>query len=175
MQAVLDFVLPLLPHLVLLIFVVAGVIGSMLPGIPGAILILVGSLVHGLWTGWEPLGLWIQLTLVVLTALSGVVQYLITAFGAQRSGASRWGVVGASLGMIFGFFLPITPLLGAPVGAFLGALSFEYLATDKDATQLTRAGFGATLGAVLGMLAEAGVAIFMAGFIATVFLASWIF
>ena len=167
--------MPLLPHLVLLFFVIGGVIGSMIPGVPGAILILAGALIHGFWTGWEPLGLFSQILLVVMTILSAGVQYLITALGAKRSGASKWGVVGATVGLFLGIFIPITPLLGAPVGAFCGALLAEHLIAKKSGKDLTKAGFGATAGAVAGMLAEAGVAILMAGFIGTMLLAHWLF
>lgn len=222
MSAVGEHLMSALPHVVLVIFVLGGVVGSAVPGFPGAILIMVGALVHGFWTGWEPLGFFWQAALAVLTLVSWGAGYVITAYGAKRYGASRWGVVGAALGMLVGLLLPI-PLVGPLLGAFGGALAAELVvqkvrdgagtATDAGGTaggadaaaaeptardgdagsaiepgphqpagsrregtrQAAKAGFGAALGAVLGLMAETGVALAMAGVIATAFLLAWIF
>jgi uncharacterized protein len=209
MEAFGDWLLDALPHVVLVLFVLGGVVGSAVPAFPGAVLILAGSLIHGFWTGWEPLGLWVQLVLVVLTIISWGVQYVVAAYGAKRYGASNWGVFGAAVGMIVGLFIPV-PILGPLIGAFCGALAFEVgvrwiraqqdppepneADTEAEVEQATgeaeperprfdaeegrkaaKAGFGAALGAVVGLMAELGVAIGMAGVIGTAFLFSWIF
>ncbi len=176
------------PHAVLLLFVVVGTVGSAVPAFPGAVLIFVGALIHGAWTGWDPLGPVTQVLLGVLTLASWGVQYVITAYGAKRYGASNWGIFGAFVGMVAGLFIPI-PLLGPLIGAFLGALGFELgvrwikdqnLAegeTPDEGAQkeAARAGFGAALGAVVGLMAELGVALLMVGLIGSVFLFSLIF
>jgi uncharacterized protein len=208
MEAVGQWLLSSLPHLVLLIFVVGGVVGSAVPAFPGAVLIMAGALIHGFWTGWDPLGPGWLVLLAALTVVSWGVQYVIAAYGAKRYGASNWGVFGAAVGMIAGLFIPI-PILGPLVGAFVGALLTEVTVRwiqaqnppedeetgaeepdeasgegprepptrglGKEGTKLAaKAGFGAALGAVLGLMAELGVAIVMAGVIATAFLLGWI-
>ncbi len=121
-----DWLLGVLPHVLLVVFVVAGVIGSAVPAFPGAVVIMAGALLHGLLTGWDPLGLGWQLSLAVLTLISWGVQYVITAYGAKKYGASFWGVLGAAIGMFAGLAIPI-PVLGPLIGAFLGALLFEFV------------------------------------------------
>lgn len=198
MEAFWEWLLSALPHVVLVLFVVGGVVGSAVPAFPGAVLIMAGALIHGVWTGWEPLGPGWQVVLVALTLVSWGVQYVIAAYGAKRYGASNWGVFGAAVGMIAGIFIPV-PILGPLLGAFCGALLAEVVVRwikaqnppeDEEADdegdairgigkegtkQAAKAGFGAALGAVLGLMAELGVAIVMAGVIATAFVVSWIF
>ncbi len=148
-------------HALLALFVILGLLGSLFPAVPGAALICAGAVLHGLLTGWDPLGLGIQVALLVMAGLSWGIQYLVSALGAKKYGASNWGVAGALLGLVLGVFIPI-PILGPFLGAFGGALLLEYWAAGKDREEATRAGFGAVLGAVMGIMAEFGMALVMA-------------
>jgi uncharacterized protein YqgC (DUF456 family) len=202
--------LPWIASLILLVCMVVGTAGSALPAMPGPVLIALGALIHGAMTGFEPLGLWTQLALLVMFGLSQAGQFALSAAGAQRYGASRYGIGGAGLGMLVGliFLSPLVTPFAAPfVGAFLGATALELLAAqlgwtsplpakepqttvDADAelerveqaagihappaegaaersgaAHAARAGFGATLGAVLGVAAQFGLALLMSGLI----------
>ena len=196
MEAFGDWLMGALPHVVLLLCVVGGVVGSAVPAFPGAIVIMAGALIHGFWTGWEPLGPGWLVVLGVLTVVSWGVQYVVAAYGAKRYGASNWGVFGAAVGMLVGLFIPV-PIVGPLLGAFGGALTAEMAvrwikaqnlpedeqAGDDDATgfgkdetkKAAKAGFGAALGAVLGLMAELGVAIVMASVIGLACLLHWVF
>lgn len=173
-----------LPHLLLIVCCLAGVAGSALPAVPGALVIFVGALVHGIWTGWDPIGPFVLTVLALLTVISWVVSYAVTAFGAKKSGASNWGVVGATVGMFFGLVIPI-PVLNMLIGAFIGALGTELFvrwlklqnvpdeeldpSVKVDGGAAAKAGLGAAVGAIVGLMAEMGVAILMVGVVMTPF------
>jgi len=173
-----------IPHVILILCCIAGVAGSALPAVPGAMLIFGGALVHGIWTGWDPIGPLVLSLLGVLTVLSWVVSYAVTALGAKKSGASNWGVLGATVGMFLGLLIPI-PVLNMLIGAFLGALGVELLvrwrklqvlpedqidpSVKVDGAAAAKAGLGAAVGAIAGLMAEMGVAVVMVGVVVTPF------
>ncbi|MCO4773006.1 MAG: DUF456 domain-containing protein [Deltaproteobacteria bacterium] len=175
-------------HILLVLTTLGGLVGSFFPAFPGAVIIWGGALLHGLVTGWTPLGANTQLILTGLMALSAAGQFAISAAGAKRFGSSWWGITGAGIGMLVGTFMIPIPLLGSLLGAFLGALGFELAIAQplaakkaeaagsappsgagkgKEVGQAAKAGFGAALGAVLGMMAEVGIAFVMVGVVLT--------
>ena len=152
--------LPALANLILCLTLLGGLIGSALPAVPGASLIWLGVVLHGLITGWQPLGLGVQITTAILTVLSLGCQFLVTALGAKKTGATLWGALGAVGGLMVGFFIPI-PVIGPLAGAFGGALLAEHLATGKRGEEALKAGAGAVVGALLGTVAEIVIALVM--------------
>lgn len=152
-------VLPVLPWLVLAICVVVGLAGTLLPGIPGGGLILIGIWVFAVWTDFEWLG-WPTLTLATVLGTIGFVgQYLVSSYGAQKFGASKWGAVGAAVGFLGGMLF--WPPFGGLVGAFLGALTVEMyrnreaiVTEEGEAKKAAWAGFGALLGSMASFLFE---------------------
>ncbi len=164
MEAFVTNWLPWVAHGLLLICCLGGLVGSALPAVPGTIVVFLGALLHGLLTGWSPLGAGTQVLLLVAVIAAQALQYAVSAMGARKYGASKWGVGGALVGMFLGLFLPI-PVLGPFVGAFAGALVAEWIVMDKEHKEAARAGFGALLGAVGGLMAELGVAIAMVSWI----------
>jgi len=140
----------------LLLFV--GLLGSLLPFVPGTPLILVGALLHALYTGLDPIGPWRLLILAALAALGYLLDYVAGAAGAGRMGGTAWGVVGALLGSLVGlFFAP----LGLVLGPILGAVAGESLRSGRADRRSLKSGFGALLGLVAGALAKAGIAFVM--------------
>lgn len=161
--------LPMIASVLLGLTIVCGIIGSALPAVPGASLIWLGVVLHGILTGWQPLGLGVQITTAVLALLSLGSQFLVTALGAQKTGATLWGALGAVIGLMVGFMIPI-PILGPLAGAFGGALLAEHLATGKKGKEVLKAGTGAVVGALLGTVAEIAIALVMVLVIGLAFL-----
>jgi uncharacterized protein len=170
-------VIPWLAHLLLILTTLIGVVGSFVPALPGAVIIWAGAILHGLMTGWSPLGLKAQLIIGALALAAAAGQLLISAAGAKRFGSSNWGIFGAGIGLLVGTFAIPVPVAGSLVGAFLGALVFELTIGQKKRQEqpqedlepgeqkiprAARAGAGAALGAVGGMMAEVGFALVMA-------------
>lgn len=142
----------------LIVVMLVGVIGAVVPGIPGPSLILIAIGVWGVATGFAHLG-WPIVTVVVVLLLSMLVEFLAGYWGAKRVGASNWSQIGAIVGMIVGVLgllpaLPIGgPLLGLLVGPFLGAFIGEFLyRKDLDLAARTQLSLKASLAVVIGSL-----------------------
>ena len=82
----------------------AGLIGSVLPMLPGSPLILLGAFIYAWYTDFTVITWGVLLILFALTLLSQMVEYLATIIGAKKYGASRWGIAGAVAGGFIGFF-----------------------------------------------------------------------
>jgi uncharacterized protein len=133
--------------------VVVGIIGTVVPGLPGAILVLAGLTLAAWIDGFARVGFSTLAALAALTAAAYALDFVATAVGARRFGTSWWGVVGAFLGSLGGLFFG---LVGLVLGPFLGAFLLELLAR-RDLRQAGRAGLGAWLGLVLGAAGRLGL------------------
>ncbi len=154
---------------VLVIAMCAGIVGAFIPGIPGTSIILAaivgwGLLLHNFTPiGWEII-LWPAITALIVLIFCFGVDFLAGYIGAQKAGASKWGQIGAIVGMVLCFLglLPALPfggpLLGLLVGPFLGAIVGEYLHC-KDLNQSVKAGVGIVIGSVIGSLIQGLLAI----------------
>ena len=139
--------------------VVVGVIGTVLPALPGAPIVFLGLLLAAWVDHFEKVG-WVTLTiLAVLTVLTFVVDFMAASLGAKRVGASWAALAGAALGMIVGLFFSIPGLI---LGPFVGAVLGEYL-TRKDWAQARRVGVGTWLGMLLGIAGKLALIFTMVG------------
>lgn len=136
---------------------VAGLVGTVVPLVPGTILILCGAVLNHFTLhsiGWP--------TLVVLTVfmlLAQALDILSGAMGAKYFGATRWGAIGGILGAIVGLFfgLPglfIGPLAGAILGELLGG---------KGILPAGKSGWGTFLGTTAGMIGKFAIGVIMIG------------
>ncbi len=137
--------------------VVAGLAGLVLPALPGAPLLLAGLVLAAWAEHFAYVGPGMLVVLGLLTALTYVVDFLASAFGARRFGASSRAVVGAALGGLAGLFFG---LAGVLVGPFVGAVLGE-LSARRSLGEAGRAGVGATLGLVVGLALKIGLVISM--------------
>lgn len=139
--------------------VVVGVVGTVLPALPGAPLVFLGLLLAAWVHDFEKVG-WVTLTvLAVLTALTFVVDFMAASLGAKRVGASWAALAGAALGMIVGLFFSIPGLI---LGPFVGAVVGEYLAR-KDWAQARRVGVGTWIGMLIGIAGKLALIFTMVG------------
>jgi uncharacterized protein YqgC (DUF456 family) len=135
----------------------AGLVGALVPLIPGTPLILAGAVVHAVATEFTPIGAGRLAVLAVLALAGWAVEHVAGALGARRAGGSRAAVVGALVGALAGLaFAPLGLLLGPIVGAILGEL-----VSGRDPTGSVRAGIGTAVGVVLGVAAHFAVALTM--------------
>lgn len=133
-----------------LLVMLLGLIGAVVPAVPGTPLIFIAALGHKLWLGDRSVSWWIIALLGLVTAVTLLVDYLATAYGAKKLGATWRGAVGAVLGAMLGLlWLPF----GLIIGPFLGATLLE-MATGKEWRQAGKAGIGATLGFLAGTIGK---------------------
>ncbi len=139
--------------------IVLGMVGTVLPGLPGTALLL-GGIVLGAWIdNFTRIG-WGTLVLVgALAIVSWVLDYSAGLIGATRAGASRLALIGAMLGTIVGVFMGFVgvlfmPLVGAAVGEFIAR---------RDQQRAVTVGVSTWIGIMLGVLAKVVTAFVMVG------------
>jgi uncharacterized protein len=147
--------------------VVIGLVGIVIPALPGTILIFAGLLLGAWADGFTRVGAG-TLTLVgVIAAASYGVDFVAAAFGVKRLGASSRAMTGAALGTLVGLFLGIPGLI---VGPFVGAVLGE-LTVHRDFARAGRAGVAAWIGFAIGMAVKVALAFTMVAiFLAAMFL-----
>ena len=115
-----------------LVVMLLGLVGIILPGLPGVPLIFASALVYAYLTDFEVVGGWILLLLGLFALLAFVADFLGTAYGARRFGASNWGTVGGAVGGLMGMlagalFFGIGALFGLLAGTIGGVFVGEHL------------------------------------------------
>jgi len=122
-----------------------GIIGCLLPLLPGPPLSYFGLLVLQLME--EPpfsvtfLIIW-ALVVVIITGLD----YVVPIYGTKRFGGTKYGLWGCAIGLVAGFwFGPV----GIIVGPFIGALIGEWIG-NANSDQALKAAIGSFVGFLFG-------------------------
>lgn len=146
---------------------VIGVAGTVLPILPGAVLIFIGAVLAAWIDDWTRISWWTLAALGVLTGLSIVCDLIAAAFGAKRLGASPLAISGAAIGTVVGVFTGLWGLLFMPL---LGAVLGEYIAL-RDLDRAGRVGIATAVGLVVGAAIKIALAFSMVGiFVAAYFI-----
>jgi uncharacterized protein YqgC (DUF456 family) len=142
---------------VVAVVMILGLMGVVLPVLPGLLLIWAAALFYGFMVGFGTLGWTVVALLSVLVVAGAVKSVMIPRRAAAASGASGWAQVGAVVGGVIGFF--VIPVLGLILGALAGLLAVEYvLKGDWNealvAVRSTARGFGVSvvIDLILGMI-----------------------
>lgn len=143
-----------------------GLLGTLIPILPGLGLIFIGILIFAIATNFTAISLATVITCGVVALLASLASYFAGAITAKATGASRHAVAGALIGGVLGIF---AGPLGIPIGTFLGAL----LGALSDGRSLKKS-VQTARHAMIGML-SAVVLQFIIGLslILTFFLAVW--
>jgi len=141
------------------LLIVLGLVGIILPVLPGTILIFAGILLAAWIDDFARIGAWTLGLTGVLTLLSIACDYLAAVLGAKRLGASRQAITGAAIGTVVGIFtglwgLLFMPLLGAAIGEFL---------VIRDLERAGHVGFATAVGLIVGIAAKIAIAFTMVG------------
>ena len=87
-----------------LIVMLVALVGNVVPGIPGTPLALIAAVAHRLYFGQSSVNNTVLFVLILLAAIALVFDFLGSALGAKKFGATWRGVVGAVVGGIAGWF-----------------------------------------------------------------------
>ena len=157
--------------LLVVLLIGVGLVGSVLPALPGTALVLAG-IVLGAWIDdFTRVGAPTLAVVGVLALLAWALDYAAGLLGARRAGASRQALVGAALGTVVGLFMGLVGVLFMPL---VGAAAGEYLARRDDAgahQQAMKVGLATWLGIMAGLLAKVVIGFVMVGVFAV---ALWI-
>ena len=143
------------------VFLIAGLLGSFLPFLPGTPLIVVGALLYAVMTDFQIIGVARLLILVGFSLLAYALDYTAGALGVKKFGGSGWAAAGAVLGAVVGvFFGPIGLVLGPILGSILGELLRSHKLKDS-----LKSAVGTGVGMLLGMMAKLSLAVVMVGLV----------
>ncbi|MET0263912.1 MAG: DUF456 domain-containing protein [Rariglobus sp.] len=141
---------------------VIGVLGVILPLLPGTTLILIAMIAHKLLlpgdVSWVAIG-WIA----GFWFLSVIVDFAGVLVGTRLFGGGKWGMVGAGGGAMIGMFFSLPMLI---LGTVLGAIAAEKLIARRSHRESLLAGAGAAVGFIISTIgrllcAFAMIAIFL--------------
>lgn len=138
------------PWLALTVLVL-GALGTMLPLLPGLPLMALAIVFYGWWEGFEQINAFVIVVTLLLTAAGSLLDYISGSVAAKKIGASKWGVIGATLGAVLGI-IALGPI-GLIAGPFLGAFLGEILG-GKEFEQASKVGLVSMLGTILGSLVK---------------------
>jgi uncharacterized protein len=125
-----DFSEPIL--WITLLVMLLGLLGTVLPGLPSVPLIFAAALVYAYIANFEVVSVFVIVLLGLFALIAFVADFLGTAYGARRFGASNWGTAGAGIGGLIGalvgaLFFGVGALFGLLAGTLGGVFLGEYL------------------------------------------------
>ena len=131
-----------------------GIIGSIVPGLPGPPLAFTGLLMYHFLI--KPISIegiiWIGILVTIVTFLD----YWLQIYGVKKAGGGKYAIRGSIIGILLGIFLfpPFGILIGAFVGAFIGAK----METDSNEIKIA---FGAVLGFIAGTILKVCTSVYI--------------
>jgi hypothetical protein len=146
----------------LVVIMIIGIIGAVVPALPGISLIAGATVVWAIATGFPQNAVIPMVEALVVLVLSIGIDFLAGYLGAKQAGASKWGQIGAFVGLLLGMFgflptLPIGgfvgPLVGIIVGSAVGAIVGELIYRRNLAIAL-KAALGIIVGTIVGNLIQ---------------------
>ena len=147
-----------------------GVVGAVLPALPGAPLAF-GSLLLCKILGFSEISWWIIGLFGFLTIIGIVLDYTVPIFTTKKMGGSKYGIWGLVLGIFVGIIFSPFGFLSIIIAPFLGALIGELMYERKNHKRALKA----ALGSVIGYFLTSGFGMVLSLSMLAVFLAYDIF
>ena len=136
-----------------------GLVGSIVPAVPGPPLSYIAILILSLFTSYQFtddfLVMWAGIVFAVTT-----LDYWLQVYGVKKFGGRQKAINGTLIGLIVGILAPIPFwfIIGPFVGAFIGS----YLEEKDDLTKAFIIALGALAGFLSGAILKLAVSIYLA-------------
>ena len=140
------------------VLMVLGVIGAVVPLLPGPLLIFLGAVAHTLLRPESGVGWWCIGALFLLTLVAYALDFASGAMGARWFGGSKWGVAGVIIGGIVGLFFSLPGLI---IGPLVGGFAFEMIFARKELRPAVKSTWGTVVGTGVGLALRLGVSLLM--------------
>jgi uncharacterized protein len=144
--------------LVAVVVMALGLIGTVIPVVPGTSIIFAAAVIHRVALGRDrSLGWSALIAMLLLTLFTYAIDAAAGYLGAKRFGATKWGLIGCTAGALLGLFFG---LFGLFVGPVIGAIVGELVA-GKQIIKAGRAGWGTFIGSIAGLIAKLFIGLIM--------------
>ena len=143
------------------ILMVVGLIGVVLPGLPGVPLAWLGLFIYALGTGFDRISIITTVVFFIVMLFTLSLDFLAPILGAKKYKASKYGLIGAFLGFVAGII--VFGFWGIIFGPLVGALLGELIA-KREPGQAFRSALGALTGFFMGTLFKIVIILVMIGF-----------
>jgi uncharacterized protein YqgC (DUF456 family) len=153
------YAVPTMVWFVAAALVAIGIAGTVLPALPGPVLVFAGIFVAAWGDGFARIGAGSLTVFALLTAAAYAVDFVASALGVRLTGASPRAVIGAALGAVVGIFFGLPGLI---LGPLVGALAAE-LTVKGDVRAAGKAGLAAGIGFIVGVAAKLALVFLMIG------------
>jgi len=139
------------------ICIIIGVLGSLLPILPGPPISYAGVLLLH-FTQYAQYSTRFLVLFAILTAVVAVLDYVIPVWGTKKFGGSKYGTWGATIGVVVGIFMgPVGMIAGPFIGAVVGEMIY-----GKKSNEAFRAGLGSFIGFITGTLMKIVLSVILA-------------
>ena len=143
-----------------LLLMIVGIIGSLLPALPGPPISWVGILLLYFCPGMET-NYWLLGITLLIAVVIGILDYIIPAKGTKYFGGSKYGIWGTNIGLVVGIFAPIP--FGFLIGPFVGALVGELIYNSQEKGRAFKAATGSFIGFLAGTFMKVLVSLLFLG------------
>lgn len=130
-----------------IILMICGLLGCILPVLPGPPLSYAGLLLLH-FSKYAQFSSRFLVMFGAVTVIVTVLDYVVPLWGTKKFGGSKAGIWGATAGLVIGIF--VLPPIGVIIGPFAGAVIGEAI-TGKKSSEALRAGFGSLMGFLMGV------------------------
>jgi uncharacterized protein YqgC (DUF456 family) len=139
--------------------ILLGLAGTVLPLLPGTLLVWSGVLLGAWIDDFTRVGAGTMVVISVLAVLAWALDFVAGLMGARRVSASRLALVGTAIGTLLGLLMGLVgvffmPLVGAAVG--------EYWA-QRDQKRAAKVALATWIGLLVGMVAKVVLSFVMVG------------
>jgi len=139
-----------------IVLMILGIAGCLLPVLPGPPLTYLGLVVLH-FSKFADISKNLFIILGIVAVVVTVIDYVVPIWGTKQFGGSKYGMRGATVGLIIGLFLgPPGIIIGPFIGAVVGELIFK-----DDFKYALKAGFGSLLGFLTGVGLKLAAALLM--------------
>ncbi len=137
-------------------FMAVGVVGILIPLVPGMLLTWLAALLYVIINGFDTLSIFGFIIITIIAAVTGSSDLWMPLLGAKKTGASGRSLVFGTIGGIAGTF--VFPVVGTVIGYAGAILVSEYL-THRDWQIALKAALGGAAGWGLATAVQLGGAI----------------
>ncbi len=152
-----------------ILLIVMGLAGTVLPVLPGAVLVFGGVLLGAWLDDFARVPEWVVVVCGVLAVLAWATDFVAAMLGARKVAASGWALAGATVGTVAGVFTGFIGLLFLPLA---GAMAGEWWALQRKATRTSHGddarralevGVATWLGLLIGTAVKVALVLAMVG------------